>query len=199
MRWCRKVPRRHSDPERQGYQARIAVELDPTISKGGKMSRHFCEQIEELPRPRGSIHDRHHLFWPAPDYRQLGLGSFKSLSCTSARRIDSMVHTLVHQRHAGLALSQNVIDRRELLRRAKRCSYRHEEQRCSCFRPNRIRTIDALNLEYVDPFELDRAPCLIIRVDTDIVSLMRESYHTVAPVTQAVYELLEKRDPRGGR
>lgn len=161
------------------------------------MTRHFCDEIVELPQPRGSLHDRHHLFWPASDLRQLGLANFRALACASTQRFDSMVHSLVHQRHAGVQYASREIERHELLRRARGCVIRHEDRRCSCFKSKRLRSIDALTLERVQPHTGDRPPCVIIRVDADVHELMDNSYLTVAPLAASVYEQLDVRHADG--
>jgi hypothetical protein len=60
-------------------------------------SRRFHDPVETMPAERSSVYGRHHLLWPAADINLIDLTGFRGLACTSARNLDSMVHTLIHQ------------------------------------------------------------------------------------------------------
>jgi hypothetical protein len=152
-------------------------------------ARRRDEPITQLPRPRRSRRDRHHLFWPASDYRRYRLTRFRGLKCTSAWNLDSMVHTLIHQCYAdALGLAQNEYDRFQNL--AAACIERHNQQQCGCIWPGRNIVLDIFSLK---PLRPEQPPCLSVEIDRDVIELMRLTYQPQAEVTFAARHLLEER------
>lgn len=157
------------------------------------MARCFAEPIVSLPRPRMSERDRHHLFWPGADMNEAGLTVFRGLGCTSARNLDSTVHTLIHQRYSGVMGLRQHRYKRDFQKRANACLQAHESRRCLCFRRDSLRIVDALSLEVFSPKSFDRPPCTGIAVDARVFDLMVSYYETVAPISDEVRRALGAR------
>ena len=154
--------------------------------------RQFHQPVAYLPRSRNSTHDRHHLFWPGTDMRRLGFTEFRAIGCTSASRLDSLVHSVIHQRYAGvLALDPDGLQ--DLAVRTSRCLDRHYERRCACWTTTRACVVDTLTLEACEPRRFEGPPCTAIVVDGQIYELMRDYYAAVAPITLAVRHQLASR------
>jgi hypothetical protein len=160
--------------------------------------RSYDGPIEQLPRPRESTRDRHHLFWPGAIMNGLGLNDFRSLACAKAPNLDSMVHTLVHQRFNGVIQFTYAEHLEDFKRRAKAAVERHARRQCGCFNPNRRLIVDVLTLEVFTPRRFQGPPCTAIAVDQGIYKTMRDYYATVAPITERVRDELAARCNDGG-
>jgi hypothetical protein len=160
------------------------------------ISRRYYEPVDNIPHIRSSIRDRHHLFWTGADLRRHGLGVFRGLDCASAGQLDSMVHSLVHQRFSGvLTLSgDNLADFRT---RANRCIERHQLKTCACWSAARLCTVDTLSLTACNPRLYEGTPCSAVLVDGQVYELMRDFYAAVAPITEAVRDQLADRCDKG--
>ena len=159
--------------------------------------RRSFDPVIQLPKPRQSVHDTHHLFWPGADMRQIGLAPFRNIGCAKASRLDSMVHSVVHQRFSGLVSLRDAATLRDLRRLAGRAVEHHLSQHCACFMPSRLVVVDCLTLETFSASQYDRPPCLAVAVDGHLFDIMLDYYSVAAPVTVSVREELEARCDRG--
>ena len=158
--------------------------------------RRYDDAITCLPKERATVGDRHHLFWPGADVNRLGLVDFRALACTSARNLDSMIHSLIHERFGGVFGLHQGGTAIDFITRAKLCVNRHDDQSCGCYNRRRLVVIDALNLEVIIKRQFDQPACTAIAIDQDIYRFMRDYYQTVAPMTDSIPAALTTRHER---
>jgi hypothetical protein len=129
--------------------------------------------------------------------RGLGLSDFRDMACTSARGLDSLVHSIVHQRFSGITQFAQVDHLTDFRQRTDVAIQRHEDRQCGCIDRDRLLVVDALTLEAMTPDRFLGPSCTGLAVDRGVYKLMRDYYATVAPVTERVRTELADRCQNG--
>lgn len=140
-----------------------------------------------VPKAPDYTTDRHHTFWPKPDYESDTARQFRRLSCFVSR-VDAYAHKALHFCYAPPKQPDP-----DIMALAKE---RHKSRNCTCWEENESKKqlVNLLALRRGVGLEI---PCISVMLDPWAISLIEAKSARPRPLPQEWAEYLHLRHERG--